>query len=322
MLMVRLRGNHRWLAFAAILLTIALLAALRQTDWTQPAGEPFKVTLLQGNIPQDAKWQSEYKLSTLNMYADMTREHWDSRLIVWPETAVTVYYHQVRDSHFAPLEAEARSHGADLLMGLPVSDQQTPHHYYNALAGLGRTPGFYFKRHRVPFGEYLPLRPVFGWVLEILDIPMADFSAGPDRQPPIVAAGYPLAASICFEDIFSHEARAALPEAAYLVNVTNDAWFGDSMAPHQHVQMARMRAIESGRYMARASNSGITAIIGPKGEVLARAPMFVKTTLTGSIRPMQGRTPYVLWGDAAVFALVLTVLGMAIWLSRRGKGFL
>src|SRR5690606_2976695 len=111
----------------------------------------------------------------------------------------------------------------------------------------------------VPFGEYLPLRPVLGFMLDVLEIPLSDFASGNGEQKALVAAGHPLAASICYEDIFGQESLADLPQAAYLVNVTNDAWFGDSIAPHQHVQMARMRALETGRYMLRATNTGVTA---------------------------------------------------------------
>jgi apolipoprotein N-acyltransferase len=304
-------GQTRRSAIIGMMLLMALSSTLSQRQWSRPAGSPFKVTLLQGNIPQDAKWQQQNRLPTLQMYMDLTRQHWDSKLIVWPETAVPVFYHQVRDSFLAPLATEARQHGSDVLIGVPYGDPAKPRPYFNALVSLNRPDDHYFKRHLVPFGEYLPLRPLFGWVLHILQIPMAEFLAGDEWQRPIVAAGYPLAASICYEDLFGHEARAQLPAAAYLVNVTNDGWFGDSIAPAQHVQVARMRALEAARYMLRATNTGVSAIIDPHGRLLAQAPRLQKTTLTGSIRPLKGQTPYVLWGDLPVFLGLLTVLGLA-----------
>jgi apolipoprotein N-acyltransferase len=308
----RWTGGRRRLALLGVLGVVGLAAGLSQITWTRPAGEPFKVALLQGNIPQDMKWQPEFQRATLQMYTEMTREHWDSKLIIWPETAVPAFYQQVRDSFLADLEKEAKSHGTDLLVGVPYYNQAEDR-YYNAVAALGRTPGFYFKRHLVPFGEFLPLRPILGWVLEILQIPLADFASGNGGQPPLVAAGYPLSASICYEDIFGSEALAALPQAAYLVNVTNDAWFGDSIAPHQHVQMARMRALETGRWMLRATNTGVTAIITPEGVISARAPLFQKAWLSGTVTPMQGSTPYVLWGDGPIIVGVMLLLGSLVW---------
>jgi apolipoprotein N-acyltransferase len=313
----RWTGGRRRVAFFAILGLVAVSTTLDRLNWTRPAGEPFKVALIQGNVPQDQKWQPEFQKATLKMYTEMTREHWDAKLVVWPETAVPAFYQQVKDGFLAGLEAEARSHGTDLLVGVPFYDA-TEDRYYNAVAALGKTPGFYFKRHLVPFGEYVPLRPLLGWVLDILQIPLADFASGNGGQAPLVAAGHPLAASICYEDIFGQESLAALPEAAFLVNVTNDAWFGDSMAPHQHAQMVRMRALETGRWMLRATNTGVTALIDPKGVITAKAPLFRKSVLTGEIVPMGGRTPYVVWGDAPAVVGVMALLAGLGWRRYRG----
>ncbi len=294
-------------AMIAIGIFIVACAWLGRIHWTHPAGPPFKAALLQGNIPQNQKWLPEFQRATLELYAGMTRQHWDARLVVWPETAVPAFYHQVKDTWLADLRAEAARHNADLLIGLPWIDLATDR-YYNAVVVVGEKPGKYFKRHLVPFGEYLPFRHVFAWVLDYLKIPLADFARGEDEQEPIWAAGYPLAASVCYEDVFGNEARAALPEAAYLVNVTNDAWFGDSVAPHQHVQMARMRALESGRYLLRATNTGITAAISPEGRIISQAPMFQQAAITAEITPMAGATPYVRFGDKAVVILLIFLL--------------
>jgi apolipoprotein N-acyltransferase len=315
LVMPRWTGGWRQLAFFATLGMIGVGASLGQVNWTRPAGEPIRVALLQGNVPQDQKWQPEFQRATLAMYAGLTREHWDAKLVVWPETAVPAFYQQVKDGFIADLAAEARSQGTDLLVGVPYYDAKGDR-YYNAVAALGSTPGFYFKRHLVPFGEYVPLRPLLGWVLDILQIPLADFASGDGGQAPLVAAGQPLAASICYEDIFGHESLAALPQAAFLVNVTNDAWFGDSMAPHQHAQMARMRALETGRWMLRATNTGVTAIIDPKGTITARAPLFQKTVLTGTVVPMQGWTPYIVWGDGPIVVGVMALLAGLAWRRR------
>jgi apolipoprotein N-acyltransferase len=293
----------------AIGMIIVVCAWIDRIEWTSSAGPAFKAALLQGNVPQNQKWQPQFQRETLEMYIGLTRQNWDARLVIWPETAVPAFYHQVETSWLVPLRQEAGAHNTDLLIGIPWVDLQSQR-YFNAIVSVGDKPGHYFKRHLVPFGEYLPFRPVFAWVLDILKIPLSDFARGEDGQTPIHAAGYPIAASICYEDVFGNESRDALPQAAYLVNVTNDAWFGDSMAPHQHVQMARMRALESGRYLLRATNSGVTAAISPDGEIIQRAPMFQQAVVLAEITPMAGSTPYIRFGDwpvilGLVFLLIL-----------------
>lgn len=304
--------GRRYPATLAILGVFAVCAGLSCIRWTQPAGAPFKVSLLQGNVPQNVKWQPAFQQATLDLYTEMTRQHWDSRLIVWPETAVPAFYHQVKDTYFAQLQAEAVRNKTDLLIGIPVLELPSEN-YYNAIVALGSHSGAYFKRHLVPFGEFLPLRPVLGFVLELLEIPLSDFSRGGDGQEPLVAAGYPLAASICYEDIFGQESLADLPQAAYLVNVTNDAWFGDSTAPYQHLQMARMRARETGRYMLSAANTGVTAVISGDGAVVKQASLFQKAAITAEIEPMQGATWYVRFGDWPVIVALFAAYGMGLF---------
>jgi len=290
-------------------LILVICAGLSHIQWTQPAGEPFKVALLQGNVPQNQKWVPAFQKATLDRYLGMSREHWGVKLIVWPETAIPAFYQQIKDTWLADLRAEAAPHQTDVILGIPWADAATQQ-YYNAMVTLGEQPGHYLKRHLVPFGEYLPLRHAFGWVLDILEIPLADFARGEAGQEPMRAAGYPLAASICYEDAFGNEARDALPQAAYLVNVTNDAWFGNSSAPYQHVQMARMRALESGRYLLRATNTGITAVISPKGQIISQAPLFQQASVVAEISPRSGATPYVRFGDGTMVALLLLLLAV------------
>lgn len=310
------KGVPRRVLAVALMALLGLCGVLDRVRWTEPAGEPFPVALMQGNIPQDLKWQPEQQRATLDLYQGMTRRHWDARLIVWPETAVPAFYQQVAGTYLADLAKEAGQHGTDILLGLPYYDVGRDR-YYNAIVSLGKAPGFYFKRHLVPFGEYVPLRPVFGWVLDILQIPLSDFGSGGTDQKPLAAAGYPLAASICYEDVFGQESLLHLPEAAYLVNVTNDAWFGDSAAPHQHAQMARMRSLETGRWMLRATNSGVTAIITDRGAFAATAPLFERAEVAGTVVPMRGRTPYVLWGDAPVVVGLALMFVVVTWRSRK-----
>ena len=305
----------------AAMVGVALWSAgawLNQVEWSRSAGEPFKATLLQGNIPQEIKWEPGHRRKTLELYIAMTRQHWSSDLVIWPETAVPAFYHQVEESFLLPLREEAQKNGTDLLIGAPLLEQPGAR-YYNALISLGRTPGIYRKRHLVPFGEYLPLQPLSRFILDILQIPLADFSAGADRQPLLKAAGFPLVASICYEDAFGEEALTGVPDGAYLVNVTNDAWFADSIGPLQHFQMARMRALELRRYMLRATNTGVTGIISPFGYVVARAPQFERTTITGEIIPMSGSTPYSRYGNRPVVIALFVVLIIAWAAARRPR---
>ena len=282
-------------------------AGLGSLSWSYAAGDPIKATLIQGNIAQEFKWAADSREETLQIYADLTRHNWDSELIVWPETAVPVYYHNLKDTYFAELETEAIATNTDVLVGLPVFDFSTDR-YYNGIVSIGKHQGVYRKRHLVPFGEFLPFQPVSGFINDILDFPMSDFGAGPDDQAILHAGGYPLAASICYEDVFGQESLLFLPQARYLVNVTNDAWFADSLAPHQHLQMARMRALETGRYMLRATNNGISAFISASGGLVKVAPQFERIALTGMIVPMAGSTPYILFGDVPVVIICALIL--------------
>lgn len=309
-LALSLFNRHDWQRRSAMLgigVLLVTCAGLAHLQWTQAAGEPFKAALLQGNVPQNQKWLPEFQRATLDRYVGMSREHWDTKLIVWPETAIPAFYHQIKDNWLADLRAEAAQHQTDLVLGIPWADLSTQR-YYNAMVTVGEKPGHYLKRHLVPFGEFLPFRPVFGWVLDILEIPLADFARGEPGQEPMQAAGYPLAASICYEDVFGNESRDALPQAAFLVNVTNDAWFGDSMAPYQHVQMARMRALESGRFMLRATNTGITAVISPQGRIIRQAPLFQQASVVAEVTPRSGATPYVRFGDGPVLGFLGALL--------------
>jgi apolipoprotein N-acyltransferase len=294
-------------------LTLCVLWAggwlLDRVEWTRVRGDTLKVALVQGNIAQENKWVPENLKHTLTRYMTLTFELPPTDLVVWPETAIPAFYDQLQDSLIPRLDAELRDTHTVLLTGIPVLDTAT-WRYYNSVMSLGAERRFYYKQHLVPFGEYLPLRWLLGNSLDALAVPNADFSSGEPSQPLLEAAGYPVATSICYEVVFAGEIRRALPQAALLVNVSNDGWFGDSLAPHQHLEMARLRAKETGRPMLRATNTGITALIDHSGRVIARSSQFEEAVVTGSITPRQGATPYVLLGNTPV--VVLTVLGLLV----------
>ncbi|UEX78774.1 apolipoprotein N-acyltransferase [Sediminicurvatus halobius] len=309
----------RLLAPALLALLVFGVGLLLPGRWTEPVGERLEVALIQGNVSQDQKWLEANRDRTLEHYIDTSREHFGRDLVIWPETAVPAFFHQVRDSHLAPLAEEARAAGTTLLVGAPVADV-AGEGLFNAVVSLTDPPAFYYKRHLVPFGEYVPLRDAFGGVLDFVGAPLGDFNAGTDPSP-LPAAGRRIGVSICYEVTFGAEVAEALPAAELLLNVSNDAWFGDSFAPWQHLEMARMRALETGRPMLRATNTGVTALIDHRGRLRTVGPLFEQAVVTGTVQPHQGATPYVRWGDWPVVGVVaagLLVVGPLA--GRRRKG--
>jgi apolipoprotein N-acyltransferase len=296
-------------AFAALLASGAALGTLRHTT---PLGEPVGVALLQGNVSQELKFDPERYARILETYARLAEQS-RARLIVLPETAVPRFYDLIDPGFLARLEAAAIANEGDLLLGVPF--RTGPGAYYNSVVSLGTSPQqAYHKVHLVPFGEFVP--PGFGWIVRVLSIPLSDFSRGAPRQAPLAVAGQRVAVDICYEDAFGVEIARALPAATLLVNVSNVAWFGDSLAPAQHLQIARMRALETGRMMLTATNTGITAAIGADGRVIARLPQFVEGRLEVKAQGHSGATPYVRFGDWPVLALCALLLAAAFLVAR------
>lgn len=320
LLLAMIHGRNMIRGGSLALLTVLWLGGglLAMVDWTRVAGEPLRLSLVQGNVPQDLKWHPGMREVTLEIYADMSREHWDSDLIVWPETAIPMFEYQARP-FLDRMAEEARAHGTEMLVGVVYEDRVTQR-YYNSLITLASDPpGRYHKHHLVPFTEYLPLRSIFGDLIDLFDIPMSNFAAGDRSQAPLELLGQRIGLSICYEDAFGEEIIRALPEATLLVNVSNDAWFGDSIAPHQHLQIARMRAAETGRYLARGTNTGVSAFIGPRGELLSTAAQFESTVLTDQVEPREGATLYVLVGNGLFVGMAVLML-LAGWLGNRRSG--
>lgn len=292
---------------------------LGQSQWITPVGDPVKVALVQGNIGQERKWQPEQLGRTLRTYVELSQQATGNDLIIWPETAIPLFYEDVEEDFIPFLKEQVRRTNTDYLIGIPAGSLDTGI-FYNAVVGLSSDQGFYYKRRLVPFGEYLPLRSLLSFFHSWVDIPMADFASGADEQPPLKVGGYPVGVSICFEVAFGSEIRKSLPEVQLLVNVSNDAWFGDSLAPHQHLEIARMRALEAGRPMARATNTGISALIDVQGQIVAHSQQFVPEVLEGSIQPMRGATPYVRFGDMAAVLFLGLLLGLGLVLERLKLG--
>jgi len=304
--------HARWRAGGALVLVLACGYGLRVTQWTAPAGEPLRVALLQGNIPQEMKFDPARYERTLDTYARLA-EGSDARLIVLPETAVPRFVDLVDPAYIERLRAAAVRNRGDLLLGVPV---RTPAgDYLNSVISLGVSPGArYDKVHLVPFGEFVP--PGFGWIVRVLSIPLADFARGAIDQRPMPVAGQRVALNVCYEDAYGAELLRQLPEATLLVNVSNVAWFGDSIAPAQHLQIARMRALETGRVYLTAANTGITAAIWPDASVRQQMKQFVQGRIEFDVRGYTGATPYVRFGDWPAVALALLALA---FVALRGR---
>ena len=304
------RGTRRDRLMAGCVVVAVWLAGagLERVAWTAPAGQPLSVAIVQGAVPQDIKWKPEQLLPTMRLYSDLTSEHWGTDIVVWPEAAIPAIRQRVQ-AYFDRLGQLARENGTDLLIGF-VDYREATDQNLNGVMSLGASTSDYYKRHLVPFGEFFPV-PAFirNW-MRLQNLPYRDYTRGADVQDPLVAGGVPVAASICYEDVFGEELLWALPEAALMVNVSNDAWFGTTIAPHQHLQIARLRAMEAGRYLLRGTNTGISAIIDEKGRVTARLPQFESATLSGVAQPFEGSTPYARTGN---WPVLLLAVGLMVW---------
>lgn len=310
-----LTAHARRIAALVLVLLIAGGAALRLPVWTTPEGTPLAVALLQGNVPQEMKFNPQRYAATLETYARLA-EGTRARLIVLPETALPGFLDRVDPGYLARLEAIARRNAGDLLIGVPIRDSTT--RYTNSVLSLGTASRQrYDKAQLVPFGEFIP--PGFDWVLRLLSIPLSDFSAGPTDQSPFSVAGQRVAVNICYEHAYGAAIARALPAASLLVNVSNVAWFGDSLAPGQHMAIARMRALETGRMLLTTTNTGITAVIAHDGAVLARLPQFVEGRLEAVVQGRRGSTPYVRLGDALALALCALFALLALAQARRAQ---
>lgn len=298
------------LALCATLLLVG--AGLRMLQWTQPQGAPFTVSLLQGNVPQSLKWDPQRLSLSLNTYATLAQAH-PAQLMVLPETAIPLMFSEIPRDYLRQLAGTDRH----VLIGAAVGISADG--YANGAVML--TPQMqgstYFKHHLVPFGEFVPTG--FQWFLDLMHIPMSNFTAGQRVQAPLLFDGQKIMPNICYEDLFGEELISGAAEATLLINLSNTAWFGDSLAQPQHLQIAQMRALETGRMMLRATNTGMTAAINPDGSVKAVLPAFTRAGLTVEAQGYGGQTPYIKYGNLAVGLLVLGILcpGVArLWRKR------
>jgi apolipoprotein N-acyltransferase len=310
---------------ATLVLIIVAGNVLKIVEWTTPIGAPISVALVQGNIAQDTKWSPEKAQSTIDQYISMVKAS-TAQLIILPETALPVLSSQIDPSVTKALVDHAVNNNGDIIVGLVEfneSANNTPNEYFNSALSFGSAnqqfPNgqSYAKNHLVPFGEFIPLKQVFGWIYrDWLNMPLSDLSRGGVNQKPMTLSNQKVAINICYEDVFGEEIIRQLPEATLLVNISNDAWYGQSYAAEQHMQFSQARALETGRMMLRATNTGATAAIDTHGFVVAHAPHDTKTTLDVTAQGFTGSTPYVRFGNWPFIVFCFGVLAALFWRKR------
>lgn len=248
-------------------------------NWNSHKKIPIKISIVQGNIPQEDKWDPELIIRTTQKYQQLTDTLWHSDLIIWPEAAIPVFQTNAKD-YIKELNQSAKENNANIIFGIPIAENGI---YYNALMLVGENTGTYKKRHLVPFGEYTPFEPLSTWVMDSLQIPMSNFKPGPKNQKLLMVRDLKIASFICYEIIYPFLVRKSLPEANLLLVLSDDSWFGDSIAKYQHLQMAQMRAIENNRYVIFSTNTGVTAIIKPNGDIQGKLPEDTEGILSGTV---------------------------------------
>lgn len=314
------QNRHRRLAFAGILTIWMIGGAASLVNWTIPIGKPTKVALIQGNIPQEIKWDEAIAIQTVNQYLGMAKQA-QAELVILPETALPLAIdlaqkNMAQDQVLAPFKTIAVQDHKAILVGAVSQKSEA---YFNSMLGISTIDAIqtYHKSHLVPFGEFIPLKSVFGWIYrDWLNMPLSDLSRGSQKQKPMQMAGQKLAVNICYEDVFGEEIIRQLPEATLLVNTSNDAWYGRSSAAEQHLQFSQMRALETGRMVLRATNTGATAIISNKGDVLATVPQFTTIILNGTVQGYTGSTPFIRWGNWAIISLLFIAL-ILLWTRKK-----
>ena len=315
-------GRKGFIAAGALLLVGPWVAglALKEHAWTSPAGPALSVAAIQGNIEQSMKWDPAQLNAQLALYRDMSFSSKPVDLLIWPETAVPVLK-EYADDYLADMGAFASSRNSALITGVPVRqlNERGEKRFYNAITAVGQGQGTYLKQKLVPFGEYVPLQDLLRGLIAFFNLPMSDFARGPAEQTLLQAKGYSIASFICYEVVYPEFAASLAARSNILLTVSNDAWFGSSIGPLQHLQMAQMRALEAGRWMIRATNNGMTVLIDPQGQITAQLPQFEQGVLYGDVVPMQQLTPYLRWRGWPMAILCGLLLGWALLASRMAK---
>lgn len=312
-LCLSLLGRRFRLASMVLLALVASSYLLNAYQWVEDSGEPLSIGVVQGNIPIEKKWPAQYRQGVIQHYRTLSQRLANKGkldLIVLPETALPLYFQQTDQAFWQNFAPDNTAVLAGVLDNV-YSEQVDQSVVYNAavLACDGQAQ-VYRKRHLVPFGEYMPLRFVFGWVLDYLQLPMSDMGAWQGEQELKCQNGLNVGLSICYEDAFSGELQRHSGDAGILVNISEDAWFGDSLAPHQRQQMAQMRARELARPMVRSANSGPSTFIDHLGRIQKVTPQFESAMMSHAVQAKQGDTPFKRYGEWFAYCCLLILMGL------------
>lgn len=313
----RLFAGH--LAFIVFALSFWLSGpSINHINWTTELDKPLRVSLIQTNIPQEEKWKPSQRFKTLALLEEMTADAWDSDVIIWPETAIPLLYDSARP-FLDKMDALAKLKQSNIISGIPFRQVDPVTHeriLHNSIVSIGQGDGLYHKQKLVPFGEYVPLQDMLRGLIQFFDLPMSDFRTGSPDQRPLNSFSYSVSPFICYEVVYPDFVRSHVKDSEFLLTISNDSWFGASIGPLQHLEMAQMRAAENGRYMIRGTNNGISAIIDQKGLVVEESAQFVNTTLHSSIRLFQGDTPFMIYGSWPLVLLSLCCIGFIGFRAR------
>ena len=313
------RFRHQFISLFILVSIFSTTWAVGLISWTQPKGDPITVSLIQGNILQEEKWLPENKRPTLELYKNLTENNWESDLIIWPETAIPDLFSRNMDDFILPLQQEAKATNTDLLLGAFYQNEQGGiENSILAITKNGRD--IYSKQHLVPLSEYTPLLGYLHWLNNWINIPPDNLTAGTGSTT-LSLSDHIAQVSICYEDAFANETLKGLPQANMLINISNDGWFTDSIEPYQHMEIARMRAIETGRYLLRATNIGISGIVNTKGKLIATTAPYTTSVITHKVQPFMGRTPFMIWGHWGIIIVIslLLLIGSFIAVTRKPK---
>ena len=303
------RDVGRWVGAAAVVGPSVLAGLLLQrTEWTVPQGEAVTVAVVQPNVPLNEKWDPRSRSWILSDFRTRsTTLAQDHDLVVWPESALPGYRDRLLDA-IEPVDQQLAQMDSTVITGIPTRDATGR---YNSITALGAGSGTYHKQKLVPFGEYVPMERWLRGAIAFFDLPMSQFVAGDTEQRPLFAGNLPVAPFICYEIVYPDFVQRYARDAALLITISNDTWFGQSAGPWQHFQMARYRAVELGRDLIRGTNDGVSGLITAKGAVAATADQFAESVVSGTVQPRSGQTPFAATGSLPiwVFALITLVLG-------------
>jgi len=301
--------RHKVLLPLIIIATFVSGHYMSNIEWTKAQGDKIRVTIVQGNSPQQTRWDQNYLTDIMRRYESLSLQWWDKTdVLIWPENAIPIFYHRIKDSFYKRLQQKINKYDITFVTGLPVQEPDSGKYYNALLKQEKQSQQFYFKQHLVPFGEYLPLENFLRGLIRFFNIPMSGFSIPEQQQEVIRFKGTPVATTICYEDIFPSLALQNLPNARLLLNLSNNGWYGDSLAPHQHLQIAQMRALENGRELIRSTTSGISALIDHRGKITARTAQFESAILNGQVQPRIGYTPYTRYANLPLLSYAIFLI--------------